>query len=58
MISKATGTVPATHDIQIRVFYIIAECKLISSIFRANEFGSGNGIHVPPKRLKAFSYTS
>jgi len=52
MMSKATGTVPTTHDIQIRVFCIIPECKLISSIFRANEFGSGDGIRVPPKRLK------
>ena len=51
---KATGTVPTTHDIQIRVLCITAKCKLLSSNFRVNEFGSGDGMHVPPKRLKKF----
>jgi len=54
MMSKAIGTAPTTQDIPISLLCITAQCKPRNSIFRMNEFGSGDGIHVHPKRLKVF----
>jgi hypothetical protein len=61
MMPRATDTVPATHDIQIRVFCINAECKLRSSICRVNEFGSKtpeNVCYVTFRNNQADIYTS